>query len=262
MRLVIGQISYLNSQPFYPLLLGEHRLIPTPPSELGRMATKGEIDAGILATADYLVVTDRYEPVAGLGVANHEEVRSILLASRRPLEELDGAVVGVTEETSTSFRLMRLLLEVRHGVRPARYARGLKAEADAFLVIGNEALGENARPTPGFPYRYDLASEWWAWRGLPFVFALWAIRRSLPESVKREFADLLERSFEAGVARIDEIAAAFAGPLGRAEELASYLRNFHYRLGPREMEGLEEFHRLVLEHEMLEPVRAVQEVGS
>jgi chorismate dehydratase len=254
MRLLVGQISYLNSQPFYPLLLGEHRLIPTPPSELGRMASKGEIDAGILATADYLVNTDRYEPVGGLGVANREEVRSILLASTRRIEDLDGALVGVTEETSTSARLLRLILEDRYRVKPRGYARGARREADAFLVIGNEALSQNVRPAPGFPHRYDLASEWWSWTGLPFVFALWAIRKSLPESVKQRFEDLLSRSFEAGMAQIDEIARAHAGELGRPEELASYLRNFHYRLGPEEMGGLEEFRRRVVERNLLRPM--------
>jgi len=254
MRLVVGQISYLNSQPFYPLLLGEHRLIPTPPSELGRMASRGEIDAGILATADYLVNAERYEPVSGLGVANREEVRSILLSSSRPIEDLDGALVGVTEETSTSARLLRLILEDRYAVRPRAYVRGARSEADAFLVIGNEALSENHRPTPGFPHRYDLASEWWAWTGLPFVFALWTIRRSLPENVKQRFSELLLRSFEVGMSQVDEIAAEFAGELGRAEDLASYLRNFHYRLGPEEMRGLEEFRRLVLERDLLRPM--------
>jgi chorismate dehydratase len=254
MRLVVGQISYLNSQPFYPLLFGAHRLIPTPPSELGRMASKGEIDAGILATADYFVNEDRYEPIGGLGVANHEEVRSILLASRRPLQELDGTVVGITEETSTSVRLLRILLEVRHGLTPERYLRGLREGADAFLVIGNEALGQNVRPAPGYPHRYDLASEWWAWTGLPFVFAIWAIRRSLPDNVKQDFADLLERSFQEGISRIDEISQEFSGPLGNAEALASYLRNFHYRLGPEEMAGLSEFRRLLLEHGFLAPI--------
>jgi chorismate dehydratase len=254
MRLVVGQISYLNSQPFYPLLLGEHRLIPTPPRELGLMASRGEIDAGILATADYLVNAERYEPVGGLGVANREEVRSILLASKRPIEELDGAVVGVTEETSTSARLLRLILEERYGMRPRSYVRGARTEADAFLVIGNEALSQNHRPTPRFPHRYDLASEWWAWTGLPFVFALWTIRRSLPENVKQRFAELLSRSFEVGMSRVDEIAAEFAGELGRAEELASYLRNFHYRLGPEEMRGLEEFRRLVQVRDLLRPM--------
>jgi len=254
MRLVVGQISYLNSQPFYPLLLGEHRLIPTAPSELGRMASRGEIDAGILATADYLVNAERYEPVGGLGVANREEVRSILLVSKRPIEALDGALVGITEETSTSARLLRLVLEDRYAVCPRAYVRGARTETDAFLVIGNEALSQNVRPTPRFPHRYDLASEWWAWTGLPFVFALWAIRRSLPENVKRRFEDLLSRSFEVGMSQVDEIAAEFAGELGRAEDLASYLRNFHYRLGPEEMRGLAEFRRLVLERDLLRPM--------
>ncbi|HSF19846.1 MAG TPA: menaquinone biosynthesis protein [Vicinamibacteria bacterium] len=253
MRLLVGQISYLNSQPFYPLL-GKHRLIPTPPRELGLMAMKGEIDAGILATADYLVCEHRYEPIAQLGVANREEVHSIVLASKRPFEALSGATIGITEETSTSVRLLRLLLEVRHRARPMRYVRGLRETADAFLIIGNEALGEKARPRPGFPHRYDLASEWWAWKGLPFVFALWAIRRSLPIDVKRGFAELLERSFDAGMSQIDEIAARFAPALGKAEDLSKYLRNFHYRLGEAEMQGLAEFRRLVLLHRMLDPI--------
>ena len=253
MRLLIGQISYLNSQPFYPLL-GEHRLIPTPPSELGKMASKGEIDAGILATADYLLNENRYEPAAGLGVANREEVRSILFLSKKPMSELAGARIGITEDTSTSVRLLRILLEVRDGNKPKEYVRGLRDEADAFLVIGNEALSRNQTPTPRFPYRYDLATEWWNWTGLPFVFALWAVRRSLPNDVKTNFADLLERSFIVGMSQIDEIAAEFAGELGQREVLASYLRNFHYRLGPEELEGLEAFRRLSEEHGLLEPI--------
>lgn len=253
MRLVIGQIDYVNCQPFYPLL-GEHRLVATPPSELGRLAEKGEIDAGILATADFFRSEERYEPVAGLGIANHEEVRSILLASKKPLSQLSGARIGITEDTSTSVRLLRILLEVKEKVRPEAYLRGIREEADAFLVIGNEALAQNANPSPGFPHRYDLASLWWAWMGLPFVFALWAIRRSLPEEVKRSFAELLERSYAIGREEIAAIAERFAGSLGSAEILASYLRNFHYRLGPEEMRGLEAFRRLSLEHGFLEPI--------
>jgi chorismate dehydratase len=146
------------------------------------------------------------------------------------------------------------VLEDRYGVRPRAYLRGARSEADAFLLIGNDALTESFRPTPGFPHRYDLASEWWAWTGLPFVFALWTIRRSLPANVKERFADLLHRSFEVGMAQVDEIAAEAAGDLGSASDLASYLRNFHYQLGPQEMKGLEEFRRRVLERNLLRPL--------
>ncbi len=218
------------------------------------MAENGEIDAGILAAADYFVHEDRYEPIAGLGVANREEVRSILFLSRRPMAELDGARIGITEESNTSVRLLRVLLELRDGIRPAEYVRGLRDESDAFLVIGNEALRRNTTATPAFPYRYDLATEWWNWTGLPFVFALWAVRRSLPEETKGQLAELLERSFVLGMSQIDQIAAEFAGELGAREVLASYLRNFHYRLESEEMKGFEEFRRLTGENHFLDPI--------
>ena len=144
MRLLIGQISYLNSQPFYPLL-GEHRLVAMPPRELGRLAERGEIDAGIMATADYLTFEDRYEPAADLGVANHEEVRSILLYTRRPLSQLGGARIGVTEDTSTSICLMRLILEVREGIQTPDYIRGFQEDGDGYLLIGNPALRNELR---------------------------------------------------------------------------------------------------------------------
>lgn len=252
MKLLIGQISYLNSQPFYPLL-GEHRLVAMPPRRLGELASRGEIDAGIMATVDTLTLAHLYEPIGDLGIANREEVRSIILFSKKPLAELGGARVGVTEETSTSVRLLRLILEVREGVRPASYARGARAETDAYLVIGNEALAARHAPPEGFPYRYDLASEWWRWKKLPFVFALWAVKRSLPEVAKRDFLSLLERSFAKGMTEIDAIAARYAGELGDTADLASYLRNFHYRLGPEEKRGLAEFERLVREQKLLEP---------
>ncbi|MFQ5790486.1 MAG: menaquinone biosynthetic enzyme MqnA/MqnD family protein [Acidobacteriota bacterium] len=253
MGLLIGQIPFLNCQPFYPLLSSE-RLVAMPPRELGRLAERGEIDAGIMATADYLRVEDDYEPVAGLGVANREEVRSILLYSRKPLGELAGARVGITEETSSSLRLLRLLLEVREGVRPREYVRGVGQGADAFLLIGNQALRSRSSRPLGFPYRFDLASEWWSWKRLPFVFALWAVKQTIPQQEKRRFSDLLRRSLAKGMAQVEEIAQRHAGELGSPAELASYLRNFRYRLGPEEMRGLDEFRRLVRERGLAEPM--------
>ncbi len=253
MKLLIGKIPFLNSEPFYPLL-GEHRLVAMPPRELGKLAEREAIDAGIMATADYLRLEDRYEPIGNLGVANREEVRSILLFSRHPMQELGGARVGVTEETSTSARLLRLLLEVRDEIRPREYRRGVREEAEAFLVIGDEALRRARVHCDGFPHRFDLAAQWWAWRKLPFVFALWVVRKTLSDENKQEFADLLERSFDKGLKQIHETAAKYAGELGTAHDLASYLHNFHYRLGQEEWQGLEEFRRLVHERDLLQPI--------
>ncbi len=54
------------------------------------------------------------------------------------------------------------------------------AEHDAALLIGDVALveGQIRREVAGRgkPYVFDLATEWRAWTGLPFVFAVWAAR--------------------------------------------------------------------------------------
>jgi chorismate dehydratase len=253
MKLLIGKIPFLNSEPFYPLL-GEHNMVSMPPHELGRLAERGEIDAGIMATADYLRAREHYEPIGNLGIANREEVRSILLFSRTPLEALADTRIGISEQTSTSVRLLRLLLEVRYGVKPRVYERGVREQADAFLVIGNEALRRAHTKPTGFEHRYDLASQWWMWKKLPFVFALWVIRRSLPDPTKTEFAELLQRSFSKGMNELDEVANRHAGELGTPAELVSYLKNFKYRLGEDEMRGLNEFKRLAVQNGLLEPM--------
>jgi len=68
-----------------------------------------------MAAGDYLRLQDRFELVGPFGVATRGPVQSVLLFSRRPPEALAGAMVSVTPETSTSIRLLRLLLDVRRG---------------------------------------------------------------------------------------------------------------------------------------------------
>ena len=99
----------------------------------------------------------------------------------------------------------------------------------------------------------DLGEEWLTWTGLPFVYAVWAVRTSLPADEKARLAAFLEGSLTAGEASIDDIAraAALAHPeLGTPEELAAYLRGFRYRLGEDEEAGLARFRALWKEYRL------------
>jgi predicted solute-binding protein len=212
----IAKIPYLNSQPFYGAFgkgaaanaPGAPRdpgaaerdeaaagfdLVEMPPSELGRLARADRIDAGLIPTVDYFAVSKRYERLGSFGIAVTGRVESVLLLSERPLAALTGARIGVTEETSTSYRLLRLLVEAQHGARPATYMRGARASVDAYLVIGDEALATTAAGPPA-PFVIDLAEEWSEWQRLPFVFAVWVARTGLPADEKARLAALLERS--------------------------------------------------------------------
>jgi chorismate dehydratase len=241
----VARLNYLNCAPFYwGAESWELPLVGCVPSELGRMAAAGEIDAGPMAVADWFGLEEKFEPVGPFGIASRGPTMSVILFSMKPIERLDGARVGVTGETSTSARLLRLLLERRYGVHPKEYRRG--RDGEAWLLIGDAALAEVKKKTATFVY--DLGDEWTRWRNLPFVFARWVVRGDLPPEEKQRFRDLLDRSFKSGMEKLREIGRRDAGRGGlAASEVVAYLKNLVYVIGAEEKRGLAEFRRMAIE---------------
>jgi chorismate dehydratase len=109
----------------------------------------------------------------------------------------------------------------------------------------------NKRPE-GFTYTLDLGADWLEWTGLAFVYAVWAVRRELDAAVRAELREFLEASLAAGLASLPEIARQQTEPGWSSEEMEGYLRRFHYRLGPEDLEGLGRFEQLVREHGLID----------
>jgi chorismate dehydratase len=239
----VARLTYLNCAPFYwRCERWGVPLVPCVPRELGRLAARGEVDAGPMAVVDWFDMENEFEPVGPYGIASEGAVLSVLLFSRRPIEMLAGALIGVTEETSTSFRLLRLLLERCHRLTGLRYRRG--EDGEARLLIGDAALEEMKRGQ--WPFVYDLAAEWQKWQGTPFVFARWVVRGSLAAEVKSLFQSLLDASFHRAMNSLEEVAACFAGQGSLSvDEIVAYLRNLVFLIGRREEQGLAEFKRLL-----------------
>jgi chorismate dehydratase len=180
-----------------------------------------------------------------------------LLFSRRPVRDLAGATVDLTQHSMTSVALTRVLLGARYGLDGVRYERraveaGEEPQGDAWLLIGDAALAA-ARVASSDLHVVDLGAEWLAWTGLPFVYAVWAVRAGLPADDKARLAAFLEDSLTAGEADLAGIAlrvAAEQPALGTAAELVSYLGAFRYRLGPDEEAGLARFRALWKEYRL------------
>ncbi len=245
-RTVAARIPYSNAAPFYALWhdapFAVRNLVPR---ELGREAEAGTVDMGLMAVGDYLRLRDRFELLAPMGIAARGEVLSVLLFSRRPADALGGALLSVTPETSTSIRLLKLLLGLRRGLADVRYVRGLEpAQSDGVLLIGDTAMRTRKRPIEGFPHTLDLGQDWEAWTGLPFVYAVWVVRSTLEPQVKLELRAFLEASLAAGLASLPEIARRETAPGWSPAEMEGYLRRFHYRFGPDDQAGLERFEAL------------------
>ncbi len=299
----VGRIPYLNVAPFF---LGWESLAArsggawstseAPPRALGLAAEHGGVDAAVFSEADLHRLRADFTPLvfgpgeAQFGIANRNCVGSVFLFVRDPFRagepppaqgapgrilsaaeaaRLDGARILLTGESATSVRLVRLLMEVRHGIRLGTWDRAdffvpaapgpsgaslpaqppeLPADVQAALVIGDTALRWSRRPPAGFAIGMDLAAAWYEWTGLPFVFARWGVRRSVPAPARNWLARELQSSLETALGSLEDLARRAAPDLGPPAELAAYLRAFTYRLGPQELAGAARFHTLLAEH--------------
>lgn len=265
----IARIPYLNSAPFYQCLDGAgYELVDMAPRALGKLARDGRVDAGILSLCD-LRRTDDFEDLGDLGISLDGPAHSVMLFSRGSLDVLGGATIAVTGESSTSFPLLRLLLEERHGIRPAAYVRRPEGAAEddaATLLIGDAALrlaaegglvpglGDYAAPmialarpvAGGWTHATDLGAAWDEWQGLPFVFARWGIRRDVPQELRSGLEARLRESLRHASQDLLELAAGYCAPAGLdAEAGRAYLERFGYDFGPRELAGEAAFLKLL-----------------
>lgn len=253
--IVAARIPYANVAPFYALWHeAPFAVRDLAPRDLGREAEAGRVDFGSMAAGDYLRLKDRFELFdPPFGVAARGEVQSVLLFSRRPAEALAGGLVSVTPATSTSIRLLHLLLDVRRGLRGVRYVRGLEPDrADAMLIIGDAAMRVRRQPPEGFTHILDLGADWLEWTGLSFVYSVWAVRSALAPGLRTAIGRFLETSLTAGLATLPEVARRQTESGWRPEEVEAYLRRFNYRLGLDDLAGLQRYEALLHAHGLIE----------
>jgi len=211
------------------------------PSACADQVASGAADIGIIPSFE--LTRQELEIIPGSGIACHGPVRSILLISARPPGEICRLVVDSSSRTSV--QLARVILEQRFGATPELIAHPPDLDAmlrigDAALIIGDPAL----RIDPlRLPYHVlDLGKEWVEMTGLPFVFAVWAGRKSV---ITPEVVAAFQGSCQFGRARIEEIVTAESGRREIAPDLVrQYLtRHIVHELGARDYEGMDLFLR-------------------
>lgn len=236
-------VDFLNARPLWeslrdPELSDRLALSLAVPSELARAVAENEADVGLLPVAAAATIGD-LRLLRNMAIGARGKVRSVAIVGARPIHELTSVALDLSSRTSVV--LARLLLARRKlsprlfGATPAEAIPQIEGTTGA-LIIGDPALEVETR----YPYRLDLAEDWFEWTGLPFVFAAWFAR---PDAVSRDQEDLFRVAKQKGLARTDAIAAEHAARTGLdAASLRSYLtETIRYDLGDEEMMGLERF---------------------
>ena len=252
----LGRIPWINCYPVYAaadrgLVTIPAEVVSGTASELNDLLAAGELDVSVVSAVEYARNAAAYHLLPDLAITCDGPVHSVALFSKRPVAELDGATILRTASSRTSVLLLELLCRHRWRIAP-RFA-GARAEAadlaslaglphEAVLVIGDAALMLGARAT--YPHMVDLGAEWKSWTGLPFVFAVWAARRSAPVDAVRAIHDRLLDSRKWGLGHLDLLAAEAAANTGVDEAICRrYLGDLDYALSYRHLAGLTDFFR-------------------
>jgi chorismate dehydratase len=187
----LGRINFINVIPVHRHLASDPAFVEVPavPSALNRMTAAGELDLSAVSSVEYAQRHRDYLLLPDLGLSSRGPVASVLLLSREPMSAWAGREIEAPFESDTSVALLRLLLRRLWGVDCALVGEGqARQNPAAVLRIGNRALSEAA--SGRWPLVWDLGRVWWEWTGLPFVYALWVVRREVADRRGAEVARL------------------------------------------------------------------------
>ncbi|CCO25234.1 menaquinone biosynthetic enzyme MqnA/MqnD family protein [Maridesulfovibrio hydrothermalis] len=251
-KVKVGRISYLNVLPiYYPLESGliknNFEFLYGPPAQLNKMMAEGLMHISSTSSIEYLRHSEQYKLLPDIAIGSRGPVQSVLMLSRKPVEELKGCKIIVSSQTHTSAALLHILLTEHIPVHP-EYETGNATELletgerpDAILTIGDEAL--NLRNHADYPYKFDLGEEWINWTGLPFIFGVWLVRRDAADKtqVKDAIRSLIKgkKWGQQNIERMSEITSEKS--ILSPKEMKSYFNGLVYDLGEKEVEGLKVF---------------------
>jgi chorismate dehydratase len=234
----VGSVDSLNAVPLTRGLEGEIKYAW--PSQLAELLRRDELDAALVSIVEVLF-SDRYDVLDGIAIASLGEVRSVFLAHRVPLAEV--REVYCDPASLTSVCLLKVLLA----------EQGLQAEfkplpsyedapsCDAVLLIGDRALDFSFA---GHPHTlWDLGAAWSELTNLPFVYAVWALRR-IPNAPLRQ---TLREARDFGLDTLDHIINS------RTEYTREFRQDYlgwhiHFHLGTDEKRGIARFMELIRKH--------------
>ena len=223
----------------------------TLPSACARALAEGTADIGIIPAAAYAEIPG-LQVLPEVAIASRRAVRSILLVSKVPIEQV--RTVALDTSSMTSVALTKVLFEKWLGggrtfTAMAPDVDAMLAEHDAGLLIGDPALKIDRQPYQTI----DLAEEWIRHTGKPFVFAFWAVRSAalVDAGPALDLPAVFQKSRDRGLepSSLNQIAREWAPRLEIGDaDVRSYLtQNIHYQLDAGCLEGLQLFYKYAAE---------------
>lgn len=248
--LSLGILNVLNVLPIYYAIIKkiipiQANLVTGKVTELNQKLQQGNIDISVISSFEYARNPDLYYIFPNLSISSNGAVHSIYLFLNKPLEELNQDFIYLTSSSLTSIHLIQFLLQEY----PVQYTQNHVTKCAGKLLIADEAIQEYFLQKEAFIkkkiYIYDLGTLWKEKTNLPFVFALWAIRRSSFHSFTKESISVyhtLHQSKEISQQHLSKIAQEYYLNIFPSANICErYLNNLKYEFTQPYQKGFELF---------------------
>lgn len=290
-KLKIGRIPYANLFPIFHYLdnqcnHSEYAFIKGVPSKLNKMLRSGELDISPSSSIEFLKNKNKYRILPWLSVSSSGPIKSILLFSSVPIEALGGKTIAVSSDSETSAALLKVILKEFYSLKckfkqtGLRSVKNILSSVPAVLHIGDTAMMEAKKiesrvksqeleikkekhisclethnskllTLNSGPYVYDLGEIWDKHTGLPFVYALWVVRKkALSEKgdlISKLSSDLINAKKYANNKLALTAREAPQRKWISEKELVKYWKIISYDFTEKHMEGLRLFEKYALE---------------
>ncbi len=254
-KIRLGYIDYINCLPVYYAIENGHvpvkaRMIKGPPTKLNSMFIDGKLDITPISSIEFARNSDTAVILPNLSISADGNVQSILLFSKVPVTELDGARVCLPSSSATSVALLKILFEHYYQVKVDYVTQKPNLEmmlkkSEAALLIGDDALLANAGDLSWGRkslYVTDLGNAWKDFTGFKMVYALWVIHKNFVEEHPAEVQDVWAAFVTAkdyGFDNVDKLVEKALAKTGLPlPVLRDYFKTIRYEFGEEEQKAL------------------------
>ena len=262
----LGHIHFLNVLPItYSLNNLNYKegleLSNGVPAVINNDLLNNRVDVSEVSSIVYARNYDKLLMLPDLCVRADGEVRSIILVSKKPIEEINEDKIILTAQSATSHCLLKIIMAKAYDANPQYFIRNLTPDnpvpndATAALFIGDDALNVNLHQEPYKHYYYDLGREWKKLTGRCMVYAVWTVNKEFAKSNPEGMQLVYERLYKGVQAGFSNLREAIATIVDKTpftpRQLDEYLHVIKWNLTEEYIENLEVFYELAYEQGLI-----------
>lgn len=262
----VGHINYLNCLPLtYTFTKNPSKnfnLFKDVPAHLNQAITQNKLDISPVSSIIYARNFDKLMILPDISIMADGDVQSIILVSKKPINEITNDKILLTAQSATSHCLLKIIMNKRYHATPNYTIAKVfpqnplpNEDTTASLFIGDDALYLKYHQEKNL-YYYDIGRQWKELTDLCMVYAVWVVRQDFAKTHPIETANIqqyIQNGFADGFTNltqaIKEIATDKPFSFSQLEE---YLHVIQWKLQKEQLQALSLFYKYAFELNLID----------